>query len=215
MAAYNTFPSLPGLGWSVSKEPQFKTRIQKGVSGRESRLTFQPAPTWMFTLTFEFLRDQWDVRQANQFGPAGWGTTLNELRTLMGFFLQQQGSLTPFLFDDPSDDSVVNQGIGSGDGTTTAFQLLRTMNGFNEPIIAPNVVSAIYVNSALQSPSTYSVNYATGVVTFNTPPADEASLSATFTYYFLVRFSDDNLSFENFLYQLWSVKELKLQSVLL
>ena len=52
----------------------------------------------------------------------------DELRTLMGFFLQQQGAFQPFLYDDPSDDQASAQAIGIGDGGTAAFQLVRSMN---------------------------------------------------------------------------------------
>lgn len=201
------YPVIPGLTFSVFKEPQFKGKIQKAVSGRELRLIYQPVPTWLFKLKYEFLRDKWDVRQA------GWGTNLNELRTLMGFFLQQQGTFTPFLFDDPTDDSILNQSLGTGDGVRTTFQLLRTMNGFNEPIVAPNVVSHVYKNGV--DGGGWSVNSGTGVVTFSSAPAGGVAVAADFSYYFLVRFADDTLSFENFLYQLWSIGEVKLQSVLL
>src|SRR5579871_1488404 len=114
------FPSLPGLAWSVRKSPHFATRVQRSVSGRTLRLLDQPAPVWNFTLTWDFLRDSHDVR-----GGPGPGTGYDELRTLMGFFLAQQGRFQPFLFDDPSDDSVTGQAIGTGDGSTRAFQLVR------------------------------------------------------------------------------------------
>jgi hypothetical protein len=38
------FPTLPGLGWSVSKAPRFATRIQRAISGRELRVLDQPNP---------------------------------------------------------------------------------------------------------------------------------------------------------------------------
>src|SRR5258707_14954525 len=133
------FPSLPGLGWSVSKTPRFATRIQRAVSGRELRALDQPNPLWSWTLTYSMLRDQNDTRAAS--GP---GVGYDELRTLMGFFLQQQGAFQPFLFDDPTDDHASAQAIGSGDGGGAVFPLVRSMNGFAEPITAPNAVSTIY-----------------------------------------------------------------------
>src|ERR1700761_9194263 len=114
------FPTLPGLGWSVSKAPRFATRVQRAVSGRELRVLDQPNPIWTWTLTYELLRDSHDVRGAN--GP---GVGYDELRTLMGFFLQQQGSFRPFLFDDPTDDQVSGQALGTGDGSAAVFQLTR------------------------------------------------------------------------------------------
>ena len=92
------FPALPGLGFSVHKEPQFATRIQRAVNGREFRVVDQPNPIWIFTLVFNFLRDKWDVRQAG-----GLGAGYDELQTLMGFVLGQQGSFGTFYFNDPSE----------------------------------------------------------------------------------------------------------------
>lgn len=203
------FPVLPGLAWSVTKSPRFRTRTQESVSGRELRLSDQVVPRWTFSLTYDFLRDEHDVR-----GGQGLGTGYDELRTLEGFFLQMQGSFTAFLFDDPSDDTVTGQVLATTDGVTSAFQLIRTFGGFNEPMLAPNNVSAVYLNGIVQSPSTYSVNPANGIVTFTSAPTGGETLSADFTYYFRVRFVDDSMDFENFQYQLWQLKKLQLISVL-
>jgi uncharacterized protein (TIGR02217 family) len=203
------FPALPGLGWSVSKAPRFATRTQKAISGREFRVIDQVNPIWTWTLTYEILRDEHDTR-----GPSGLGAGFDELRTLAGFFLQQQGAFAPFLFDDPTDDSVLAQSIGTGDSSTLVFQLVRNFGGFSEPVVAPNVVSAIYFNGVLQSSSGYAVDPTTGFVTFTTAPPSSQAITADFTYYFRVRFADDTAEFENFMYQLWSLKQVKLQSVL-
>lgn len=202
------FPVLPGQGWSVTKAPRFQTRIQRAVSGRELRVLDQPYPIWTWTLTYTMLRDKWDTR-----GAGGPGVGYDELRTLAGFFLAQQGRLSPFLFDDPSDDSVTGQAIGTGDASTATFQLVRSMGGFAEPITAPNTVGAIYFNGIVQSPASYTVDPATGLLTFVTPPPSGQAIAADFTYWFRVRFADDTAEFENFMYQLWQLKQVKLQSV--
>ena len=204
------FPNLPGLGWSVTKAPRFATRIQRAVSGRELRILDQPYPIWTWTLSYSVLRDKWDAR-----APSGPGAGYDELRTLAGFFLQQQGALLPFLFDDPTDDAVTVQPIGTGNASTGTFQLVRTMMGFAEPITAPNTVAAIYLNGILQSPSGYSVDAKTGLVTFVAPPPAGQIVTADFTYRFRVRFAEDTAEFDNFMYQLWQLKQIRLQSVLL
>jgi uncharacterized protein (TIGR02217 family) len=204
------FPTLPGLGWSVTKAPRFATRIQKAISGRELRILDQPYPIWTWTLTYALLRDKHDTR-----GPGGLGAGYDELRKLAGFFLQQQGAFQPFLLDDPTDDTVAGLSIGTGNSSTTVFQLVRNFGGFSEAIVAPNVVSAIYFNGVLQSSAGYAVDAATGLVTFTTAPPTGQAITADFTYYFRVRFADDTAEFENFMYQLWQLKQVKLQSVLL
>jgi len=200
------FPALPGLAWSVTKSPTFQTRIQRAVSGRELRALDYPYPLWQFTLVFDFLRDN----------PAAG---FDELRTLMGFFMLCQGAFGTFLFQDPSDDRVSGQQIGTGDTLRTVFQLQRTMGktlpggGFLEPIVAPNVVSAVYFNGIVQDPAGYSVDSLTGLVTFNIAPGSGLIITADYSYYFRCRFVDDSYAFENFMFRLWQLKKLTFISV--
>jgi len=200
------FPALPGLAWSVTKSPTFQTRIQRAVSGRELRALDYPYPLWQFMLVFDFLRDH---------SAAGF----DELRTLMGFFMLCQGAFGTFLFQDPSDDRVSGQQIGTGDTLRTVFQLQRTMGetlpggGFLEPILAPNVVSAVYLNGIIQDPAGYSVDSMTGRVTFNTAPGSGLIITADYSYYFRCRFVDDSYAFENFMFRLWQLKKLTFISV--
>jgi uncharacterized protein (TIGR02217 family) len=203
------FPALPGLGWSVTKTPRFAGRTQNAISGRELRVLDQVNPIWTWTLTYSLLRDRWDARAAT--GP---GVGYDELRTLAGFFLQQQGTFQPFLFDDPTDNTIGDQVFGTGDGGVRAFQLVRSMGGFVEPITAPDIVSAIRFNGVRQDPAGYTIDSETGSVTFATPPPDGHLITADFTYRFRVRFAEDSAEFENFMYQLWQLKQIKLQSVL-
>jgi uncharacterized protein (TIGR02217 family) len=200
------FPSLPGLAWSVTKSPTFQTRIQRAASGRELRALDYPYPLWQFTLVFDLLRDN---------PAAGY----DELQTLMGFFMLCQGAFGTFLFRDPSDDQVAGQQIGVGNASTTVFQLQRSMGttlpggGFQEPIVAPNIVSAVHLNGITQSPASYSVDPNTGLVTFVTAPGSELIISADFSYYFRCRFVDDSYTFENFMFRLWQLKKLTFISV--
>src|SRR5215207_7054155 len=114
------------------------------------RVLDQPYPVWTWTLTYSLLRDKWDTR-----GAGGPGAGYDELRTLAGFFLQQQGAFQPFLFDDPTDNAVADQVIGTGNSGATVFQLVRSMGGFAEPIVAPNAVAAIRFNGVVQPRANY------------------------------------------------------------
>jgi len=82
-----------------------------------------------------------------------------------------------------------------------------------EPMTAPNVVSAIYLNGITQDPTSYSVDQSSGLVTFGTPPGTGLIISADFTYYFRCRFVDDKYDFENFMFRLWELKKLAFISV--
>ncbi len=200
------FPALPGLAWSVIKAPIFQTRIQRAVSGRELRALDYPYPLWQFTLVFAVLRDN----------PAAG---FDELRTLLGFYMSCQGAYGEFMFQDPSDYQVADQYLGTGNSSINIFQLQRTMGaalpsgGFVEPIVAPNLVDAIYFDGVIQSPSGYSVDPDTGLLTFVIPPSTGLVITADFSYWFRCRFVDDSYDFENFMYRLWQLKKLTFISV--
>jgi uncharacterized protein (TIGR02217 family) len=200
------FPALAGLAWSATKTPTFQTRIQRAVSGRELRALDYPYPLWQFALIYDFLRDD----------PAAG---FDELRTLLGFFMLCQGAFGTFLFQDPTDCQVTGQQIGTGNASTTVFQLQRAMGtalpgrGFLEPIVAPKLVNAIYFDGITQDPASYSVGPNSGLVTFGTAPGNGLIITADFSYYFRCRFIDDKYDFENFMYRLWQLKKLTFISV--
>jgi uncharacterized protein (TIGR02217 family) len=202
------FPDLPGLTWSVTKAPKFATRTQTSISGRELRVADQAYPIWIWTLQYSFLRDERDMR----FG-AALGNGYDELRTLMGFYAKQQGSFNTFLYDDPTDNLIANESIGISDGSSTQYQLIRSLTptSFSEPITQPANIAGIYANGVAIP---YSLG-ANGVVTVNTAPPAGTNVTATFSYYWPVRFTEDTAEFENFMYQLWALKKLSFQSVLL
>lgn len=190
------FPSLPGLTWSVLKTPKWKTITQESASGKEIRQALMSYPLWEFTLKFSVLR-----------GDNGY----TEMQTLAGFFNARQGMYDSWLFDDPSDDTVSAQSFGTGDGATTAFQLIRTMGGFNEPIQNVNGAPSIYINGVLQA-SGYTVG-STGIVTFTSAPAIGAALTWSGSFYFRCRFLQDLAEFDQFAKNLWAMKSIKFQSV--
>lgn len=185
------FPTLPGLTWSITKSPTWSTQIQTSVSGREQRAAFYLYPLWNFTLTYEFLRSDSNA----------------ELQSLMGFYNLRKGSYDSFLFKDPSDFNVTNQVIGTGDGTTKTFYLLHPIGSWVEPIGYSDNITVVTVND---------VAVLTGItndgvsVTFATAPSAGASIKWGGTFYYRVRFAKDAVDYENFMYQLWSLKKLEL-----
>lgn len=190
----NVFPTLIGLEPKVGRNPMFKTRIQSGVAGDEVRLAYQAYPLWKFRLRYEFLRDD---------------APNNELNKLAAFFLVMRGSYDSFLFTDPDRSAVADERFGTGDGSTTQFQLTRsTTDGtvsFVEPTQNVNVITNVKKNGVLQiSPTDYTVS-ATGLVTFAGPPGGGLALTWTGTYYNRSRFMMDEAAFERFMYQLWAL----------
>lgn len=195
------FPALAGLGWPVTKTPRFATVVQESVSFRELRAAFAPYPQWTWKLTHNYL--------ANSVGSP-------DFQTLVNFFLARQGKFDSFLYDDPTDDSVTAMQFGTGDGATTAFQLLRTFaaSGFAEFVYDTHSTPLIYDNAVLKTAGVdYNIN-ASGLVTFTSAPTAGHALTWTGTYFWRVRFDTDAAEFENFNSAFWKQGVLSFVSVL-
>lgn len=193
------FPTLIGIGWNITKQPEYKTTVQKAVSGRELRIAFMTYPMYTFGLNYEILRD--DRTTLFPTSPK------DELKKIAGFFLARQGSWDSFLYSDPTDNTVTAQAVGTGDGVNTKFQLCRTFgyNGIVEQVQNPNTYT-VYINDV----STTAYTISNGLVTFTTAPASGALVTWTGTYYYRVRFNKDTAQFNQFMYDLWELKSLDL-----
>ena len=86
------------------------------------------------------------------------------------------------------------------------------MADYVEPIWAPNVVSAVYLNGVVQSPSSYSIERYRALH-LRTPPLRAWVVTADFSFWFRCRFVDDSYDFEQFMNRLWSLKKLTFISV--
>lgn len=200
------FPALPGLLWNSTRTPEFHTKVQKAVSGRELRAAMMAYPMYRFKLEYEFLRDD-----RSSMSPA---SPRDELKKLGGFFTARMGMFDSFLYTDPADNAVTDQLIGTGDGATKTFQLTRTYGAggftFIEPVQNVNLLTNLKVNGvAKANPADYSVS-ATGLITFVTAPGAALSVTWTGTYYYRVRFNIDMADFNQFMYDLWEFKKCEL-----
>lgn len=188
------FPTLPGISWPVKRTPVWFTLAQRSTSGIETRLQVWSYPQYAYELTFEVLRSS----------PA-----FTEWQQMEAFYNQCGGSAQMFAFNDPADCAVTAQGFGTGNGSTTAFQLVRSLGGFVCPVFAP-VAWTAYVNGVAAVGATVS---ARGVVTFASAPAAGAVLTWTGTYNWFCRFDDDKNTFSQDMNQLWSLASLKFTTV--
>lgn len=196
------FPTLAGQGWSVHKRPLFSTRVAAHVSGREVRSPFYAAALYEFELTFDALASAADT------STAGLGAA--SLQNLLGFFLQAQGQFGTFLYVDPTDSTVTAQAIGTGDGATTSFPLVRTLGAATETVGWVTALSAVTVGGAPASGWTL---VPPNLLSFAVAPAAGAAISASLSYAFQCRFGDDTADFENVAAGLWQVGSLKFRSV--
>jgi hypothetical protein len=203
MSAPPFLPTLPGLTWSRHKKPGFATRVAAHVSGREVRVALMSYPLYEFEAVYSGLSSA-----ASAF--AGLGAS--SLQSLMGFFLQLQGQFGTFLYADPDDDAVTGQAFATGDGSTTAFTMMRSLGGFLEPVGWVTTITNVYLNGAVQSVSSYSLTTPNNL-TFTAAPGAGTALSADFAYAFNCRFLDDQIDFEEFMSNLWKLDSMKFRSV--
>jgi hypothetical protein len=175
------FPALPGLAWSVHKAPGFSTLTSKHASGRQTRSQLMAQPIWLFTLTFEFLRDR-DVGQS-------------DLNAILGLFVDMGGSFGSFLYQDASTpDFVITGGIqATADGVTLQWPLVRTLRNTPEPVgqldttrLASFLATAVNVTSNLVSAPAHGLKAGTGPVAVANAGALPTGLSAAVTYWLVV-----------------------------
>lgn len=192
------FPTFPGLKWGRKKTAVWSTGTQKSASGREFRTAYYTYPQWRFSLSFEVLRTK---------------ASVNELEQLAGFFNARKGSFESFLYEDPTDNAVTDQAIGNTVQGVTRYQLVRSMGGFIEPVLAVKERPAVKVGgTALTYGRDYTVTDK-GVLVFNTPQTPGRPITWTGGFYFRVRFTSDTVDFENVLGSLWAAKKIEFTSV--
>lgn len=192
------FPSLPGLTWNVVRRPRWSTVTKKSVSGREFRAAQYSYPIWEYRLAYEVLRGR---------------SALPEMQQLAAFFNARQGSFDTFLYTDPDDSSVTAQQFGTGDGTTTQFQLVRAFGGYTEPVFDLNGAPQVYKAGVLQTAGTNYMLDSAGLLTWVTAPTAGQALTWTGSYYWRCRFMQDAADFNQFMRQLWELKSLEFTTV--
>ena len=142
---------------------------------------------------------------------AGYGVkTLAELQRVVAFFEERRGRLYGFRWRDRLDAtsaatgaviSPLDQGIGTGDGTTATFQLVKTYGGgfapYQRAIVKPVAGSVRIAVDHVEAVggTAFTVDATTGIVTFlagHIPAAGQA-ITAGFQFDVPVRFDTDYL----------------------
>jgi hypothetical protein len=120
--SYNTFPTLPGIGWPVKVTPTFKTIVQQAASGAEFRTGLWQNPLHTIEVPINYLSQ-------------------TDWRTLVDFFKQQQGSFLPFYLTPQQAPWAASQiPFGTWNGTATSAGLVDSRGN----PISSATVSAIH-----------------------------------------------------------------------
>lgn len=106
-----------------------------------------------------------------------------DMDEVLKFFFNVRGRSIGFRFKDWADYQITAQNIGTGDGSTTQFPLIKTyVTGsytYTRRIYKPvsGSISAVTVGGVAQTETThFTVNYTTGMITFLSPPAGAAAI---------------------------------------
>ncbi len=183
-------------------EVRFPTALEFGASGGPERRTE--------IVTLGSGREERNTPWANgrRRYEAGLGlSSLDDLNAVIAFFEARRGRLHGFRWKDPVDYqscgplgvvSATDQPIGTGDGAQTQFQLVKRYGdaaGASVRRIAKPVVGSVRIAVAgVEVSSGWSVDAASGIVTFAAAPAPGAEVCAGFQFDVPVRFDTDRLA---------------------
>lgn len=207
MATPPSLPTIAGIGWPRKIAPKFNTIVADHDSGREVRVPLQTYPLWEFSANYEGV-----TSSATQWPQL----TAQSMQKLLDFFLQMQGQAGVFLYTDPEINAMTNAvPFATGDGSTVAFTFARNLFPaalFFEPVGWVTSVTDVYVNGVLQSGATWSLT-TPNTLTFTAAPGAGEPIAADFSYAYQCRFLDDEMDMEEFMANLYELKDMKFRSV--
>ncbi|WP_112663098.1 DUF2460 domain-containing protein [Microvirga flavescens] len=157
---------------------------------------------------------------------AGLGVrSIDALHAVIAFFEERRGRLIGFRFRDRTDwrsgppskePTPLDQRIGTGDGATVTFQLVKTYGSsfspYQRPIAKPVGGSVrVAVNGVEQLVgSAFNSDPTTGLVTFTSAPAAGAVITAGFNFDVPVRFDTDELEIDLSAFEAGAIPQIPL-----
>jgi len=183
---------------------RFPLEIARGARGGPQRLT-----EIVTTATGREIRNARWLHARRKYD-AGYGIrSFADLAGVVAFFEERRGRLHGFRFRDRLDYSSAapgqavaptDQRIGTGDGATTVFSLVKRYGSafapYDRPIVKPVSGTVRVAVSGAERTSGFSVDAAAGLVTFASPPAAGAPVTAGFQFDVPVRFDTDALEID-------------------
>ncbi len=166
---------------------------------------------------------------SRRFFDAGYGVkSLADMREVLEFFEERRGRFHSFLWRDGFDFSTASVGsaitasdqpIGTGDGLTTDFQLIKRYGGsfdpYDRPITKPDITSLVVAIDGTQIPaSDFAIDALSGIITFNTAPLLSTAITAGFEFDIAVRFDSDRLDIELSSFDAASIPNIMIVEVL-
>lgn len=189
--AFLETPRFPlDINYGSKGGPTFNTSIIQLGNGSEARNANWSLPLYEYDIGYSI-------------------KTRTQLMEVYELFLACRGALDGFRAKDVWDFSSASNGkaapaitdqlIGTGDGSTTAYQLVKSYtqgaNSLSRTIKKPvSGTILIQVNGVPKTEGVgYTVDLATGIITLTTPPTAGHEVKAGFQFDVPVRFKDDNI----------------------
>lgn len=199
------------ISFGATGGPERRNEIVSLTSGREKR-----------NARFSQSRHRYD---------AGTGvSSLSDIHDVLLFFEARRGSLHAFRFRDPFDMkscrpettvSATDQALGSGDGLTLRFSLVKTYGSgsdayrrlIRKPVLASLKVAVDGIEVA--APSAYAFDDATGEIVFGDAarPGPGSEVTAGYEFDVPVRFDTDRLSISLTAFQAGQIPSIPLIEV--
>jgi uncharacterized protein (TIGR02217 family) len=154
-------------------------------------------------------------------GQVGYGIqSKSNLVEIINFFYARRGSAYGFLFRDWSDYEVEDQLVGTGNGATLNFDIIKTygddVRPFYRPIKRPIESSfVVKVNNVVVSDTLWSINETTGVLSFSggSAPANGHAVTVTGEFNIPVMFTADALDIQMELWNVGSIPNIPIMEV--
>lgn len=184
------------------EEIKFLTVISESESGREQRYQKWLKPKRTFRM---------QLRARSLLGQA-------ESNQIWRFYMRHKGAFDSFYFENPTENPVTAETVGSGDGIKTVFYLGNKVSlNTGDAILVPNSLTlkrSIGGTGDYLSFAAYTINNDFGKITTNSAlPSGDVLRADPYEFFYRVRFKEDNLTRETMVASL-STFGLELEEVL-
>jgi hypothetical protein len=219
MSSYPTLILPQGISWKFRKTAKFNNIRQDSQSGKHPAMaTLQYGVNYEFSLNWSYLKNM-------------GVTTSDDLRYVQEFYEGNRGSFGLFIFDPTTRNleklycvqdttQLSNGGSGKTDGVNAKFPLWRSTNIMGgglytlcERIQNITGLYGISLGGVTQAWGSFTQTNFPASVIFNSVPAAGQDIVWWGSYSYICQFAEDSQDFDEFLYQLWSLDSLKLESI--
>lgn len=179
MASFHEVRFPPDISYGAVGGPGWSTSVVTTVSGHERR-----------NANWSQARGRWNVAHGLK--------RREQAAELIAFFRARMGRAYGFRFKDWTDYRATGQALGTGDGTTSSFQLAKRYPSGSEVeqrTIAKPVAGTvkIYRDGVEAASAGWSVDTTNGLVTFAAAPAIGVLVTADFEFDLPARFDTDRM----------------------